>query len=1569
MAIGFGRMAFIKRSAGKNACAKAAYNSRDKVHFQGTKFQEAQTYSWSHKEPVAYHKILLPEGADPQFSNKEFLWNEVEKKEKRIDSQTAIDFVFALPDDEILSFEDRKEIAEKFIQKHFVDKGLIAQVDIHPPDKKMILDPVTGELEGYDHNWHAHALITTRRLKEDGKSFEDHKATDLLPDIRNGKVLDAERWGQHVASFLTDFFESKGWDLKVDPSAIIPQKHLGPVRLRHPSFNYLKHEEEREKNAIKSQDVKEILKKITEKKSVFNVKDVDDFFAKYVTSNSESLRNKFWEQKAIVQLFDQKTQQPLNHFTTHEIIKEERGILRLADHLHQEKAFQLVKNHSIDHLNIEQSQAFNGITQGKKLSCIEGFAGTGKSHLLKALKDTYEKEGYVVRGFGPDHATVHVLKDKGFDQANTIHYFLFSNHHNTVTIKKNKEVWIVDEAGKIGNRPLAELLKAANKAKAQVIFAGDSAQFSSVDRGGMFKKFSERYGAQPLVDIQRQKEDSHRAMAKNLATGQMSQALNLLVENQGLHWSENALQAREKLLQKWLIDKQAFPEASSLIITHKNQDVKELNQFVRLYRKEKGELGQEDYLCESLHGKILVSTGDLFEFRKKDKTLGVSNGTKGTLIQVSANQFTVKLEESERQVSFDPQEYPFFQLGYASTNYRSQGKTIDRIYVLYSKSMDKIGFYVGLTRHVKQAHLFVSKDTISCLSHLKKQAYRVFDKFTTLDFTTMAEINKQIAKLGLQEQIQTLKESSSLLTKTTGYMLSIWDTCKEKTQNVIQKIQDLKPDYDFYNPETEEVSSIAAKLINIDYHAGRLPSAYEGFYPIQMQLSQVNNHDVETKADFLDFKLESQQRHAQLATALLPSDLTAAFNPALHQTLRSPSSAQLPDPQALSSFDKMVFVSLNQKIYTSLPLIEGETLHSPLSVQDQSFAHQTINQAEARKQTFENLPKDQQQKISSYNQAAQEASQWYTISQVDKDKISLWKKACIERNTQAYDLTQSVKKETLQSLMAPSSLKIVHDQAGKHEAILAQRQAAALAKQENSPEMLEGRLKEQIEPLAYALFPEGPTRKTSKEMRFGSKGSLSLICQGPKAGVFNDFEKGEKGGLLKLIQTRLNCDFKESIKWAKDFLGHTHAPVPTQFHMKKEASEKEMTWVSLKPEADKPAPALEQVAPKLAHFYHETARHAYRNAEGELLFYTLRLTDKNDPTKKSVLPLSYGKPLDSHTQPQWILKAYQTEKKPLYHLDQLQKNPKARVLIVEGEKTADQAIHYIKDKNIVCVTWSGGAAAVNKTDWTPLYGKDIVIWPDNDKAGFDAAKDITSNLRQLGVESLRTVSPEKLSSFPAKWDLADPLPAAISRDMIDTYLLIGFSEVIPLREIKHVLPRHSTEVDLLKAKEILLQVEERLRPALEKQFKSDPNQINKTIINETITILLASESTTKYVAAELNTNETQTKLLSFQAMLYQAEKGQLPSTGTLLEMKKALAEIKTNYSPSKNQDGAVQELAHAKSLSHVLKSPLTKPPSFANMEKIMAKETQIIQQQLAQSQALAQAAQQKQQSRGFDFSL
>lgn len=84
---------------------------------------------------------------------------------------------------------------------------------------------------------------------------------------------------------------------------------------------------------------------------------------------------------------------------------------------------------------------------------------------------------------------------------------------------------------------------------------------------------------------------------------------------------------------------------------------------------------------------------------------------------------------------------------------------------------------------------------------------------------------------------------------------------------------------------------------------------------------------------------------------------------------------------------------------------------------------------------------------------------------------------------------------------------------------------------------------------------------------------------------------------------------------------------------------------------------------------------------------------------------------------------------PLYNLPELLNAPDKPVLIVEGEKTADSAMLISKLSEFVVVTWSGGANAYEKADWSPLDGrKKVVIWPDNDEAGIKAAKGIAKIL-------------------------------------------------------------------------------------------------------------------------------------------------------------------------------------------------------------------------------------------------
>lgn len=157
----------------------------------------------------------------------------------------------------------------------------------------------------------------------------------------------------------------------------------------------------------------------------------------------------------------------------------------------------------------------------------------------------------------------------------------------------------------------------------------------------------------------------------------------------------------------------------------------------------------------------------------------------------------------------------------------------------------------------------------------------------------------------------------------------------------------------------------------------------------------------------------------------------------------------------------------------------------------------------------------------------------------------------------------------------------------------------------------------------------------------------------------------------------------------------------------------------------------------------------YQDMQGRTLGYAVRF-DLPDG-EKVVLPLCYGQ--YGTPKPQWQWKTL-PEPRPLYNLPALAALPDAPVLLVEGEKTARAAQVFFPHHAVL--TWSGGANAFAKADFSPLHGRNIVIWPDNDEPGFKAALGIAETLKDK-TASIAIVQPP--DTLPEKWDLADSAPA------------------------------------------------------------------------------------------------------------------------------------------------------------------------------------------------------------------
>jgi RecA-family ATPase len=190
------------------------------------------------------------------------------------------------------------------------------------------------------------------------------------------------------------------------------------------------------------------------------------------------------------------------------------------------------------------------------------------------------------------------------------------------------------------------------------------------------------------------------------------------------------------------------------------------------------------------------------------------------------------------------------------------------------------------------------------------------------------------------------------------------------------------------------------------------------------------------------------------------------------------------------------------------------------------------------------------------------------------------------------------------------------------------------------------------------------------------------------------------------------------------------------------------------PEIILPAPAEPPVPGDLRHNGYGVAVQCwiYRDAAQAPLFLVARFEASGK--RKIVLPLTFCRDAKGEG---WRYVA-PSEPRPLYGLDRLAAAPSATVLIAEGEKAADAATAILP--GFVAVTSQGGAQAAGKADWTPLRGRDVVIWPDQDEPGRSYAQAAHDLILKAGARSVRIVEVPK--EWPEGWDLADLPPPGVT---------------------------------------------------------------------------------------------------------------------------------------------------------------------------------------------------------------
>ncbi len=694
----------ISRAAGSSALASAAYRSASRLADE----RLGRDHDFTRKPGVIHSEVLLPDGAPEEFADRERLWNAVEAGEVRKDAQLAREVEFAIPRE--MTQEQGATLARDFVQREFVDQGMVADLNVHwDRGADGLLKP------------HAHVMLTMREVGEDGfgKKVREWNRTERLEGWR-------ERWADHVNARLAEL----DIDARIDHRSFAdrdmglePQHKIGPAASRMEADG-LASDRAEDHRRIARENGEGLIRKpsvalamITREQATFTDRDL----ARFVHRHSDG-KEQFDRVMSAVRASPELV--PLGMDGRGEARFTSRPMLAIEERLElSAEALATTRDHGVSALfrdaavaaaarrglalSAEQGQALEHVTGKEGLASVVGYAGSGKSAMLGVAREAWEAEGCTVRGAALSGIAAENLEGGSGIASRTLasleHQWEQGRDHLT-----GRDVLVIDEAGMIGSRQMERVLSHAREAGAKVVLVGDPEQLQAIEAGAAFRAIAERHGSVEITKVRRQREDWQRDATHDLATGRTGEALEAYDGRGAVHAASTREEARAELVERWDRDRQASPDATRIILTHTNAEVRELNELARSRLRDAGALG-EDVAVNVERGERTFAPGDRIMFLKNERSLGVKNGTLGVLEQASPERLAVRLDDG-RSVAFDLKDYAHLDHGYAATVHKAQGVTVDRAHVLATPGMDRHAAYVAMSRHRDRLELHYARE-------------------------------------------------------------------------------------------------------------------------------------------------------------------------------------------------------------------------------------------------------------------------------------------------------------------------------------------------------------------------------------------------------------------------------------------------------------------------------------------------------------------------------------------------------------------------------------------------------------------------------------------------------------------------------------------------------------------------------------------------------------------------------------------------------------------------------------------------------------------------------------------
>ncbi len=730
----------VSRASGRSAVASMAYRAGEKL----TNERDGITHDYTAKQGVEHAEIVLPEGVNADWArDRSDLWNAAEFAEKRKDARVAREFEVALPHE--LSAEQRLEATREMAQDLANRYGAAVDFAIHAPHDASDV-----------RNHHAHILMTTRQVTEDGlgdKTYLERENKWLLSNGLATTDMQLRDIRQTWEGIANERLAMAGLDIRIDHRShmergleISPTEHMGvhasQMERRGLDVGRTRLDEEAaQRNAdLIREKPEQVLSLITGEKSVFDRRDIARTLHRYINDDVQEFQSAFAKVMAspgLVELQPERIDQAtgeieLARFSTREMVEIESGMIESAQRMHQAQSHGVDRRHveraierqdaaiqrsagdASARLSDEQRRAIEHITGPERIAAVVGYAGAGKSTMLAAAREAWEAEGYTVHGAALSGKAAEGLEESSGIQSRTLASWSRGWENDRGTLGRG-DVFVIDEAGMVGSRQLARFVGEAEARGAKIVLVGDHEQLQAIGAGAPFRAITEEIGHAELSEIRRQRVDWQREASVDFATHRTAEGLAAYRDHGNISFAETGEDARGQIVRDYLADRDERPEGTRVAMAHRRADVRAINDGIRAELQERGELAQGEengaLTFQTNDGKREFAPGDRIVFLENNRDLGVKNGMLGTVEHVEAGRIVAQLDgRGGDSVSVPMGDYQAIDHGYATTIHKNQGATVDRSYVMASGTMDRHLTYVAMTRHRDGVQLYAAQD-------------------------------------------------------------------------------------------------------------------------------------------------------------------------------------------------------------------------------------------------------------------------------------------------------------------------------------------------------------------------------------------------------------------------------------------------------------------------------------------------------------------------------------------------------------------------------------------------------------------------------------------------------------------------------------------------------------------------------------------------------------------------------------------------------------------------------------------------------------------------------------------